>query len=183
MKKISALICLLVIVSCQNSKYNPQSYMPESSSDIDSDIARLRNDCLSFMNYCDSNYSSDLTLFVRDYLRTWKEWTTDGVNDYSHVVSCQIKRKERRIYDVRSIHFAIWLNKDPHVFEAEYHFFNDGVISHLLDMARQEFGEPDHEIETDKGMIYEWFVSDTKTVSVEMEKGKGTFMIEYQLTQ
>lgn len=66
---VLSILCLAT--SCQNKKYNPDTYAVETTADGGNELSTLRHDCLSFMNYCDQNYSSDLRLFVRDFLRTY----------------------------------------------------------------------------------------------------------------
>lgn len=180
------LFCL--IAGCKNKKYDPQTYEVKTSvdnmSDEEATLVRLHNECLTFMNYCDQNYSSDMKLFVRDYLRTYKEWKTEGIKDYSNVVSCHLEKKKKGRFEinVRSIYFDIWHRDDEQpYFKAVYNFFSDDAYKNLRDMACEEFGEPDEEKEMEYGTICRWYVNDVKTISVEPDHWCASFSIKYIL--
>lgn len=191
MKRILIFLCFLGLATACQKKYDAKSYEPEQTSNAFYDgnerLSKLRDDCLIFMNYCDRNYSKDLKLFVRDYLRTFNEWKTDDTTDLPWVISYRLKKKEVKKYesDIRSIYFSIW-NKDdePPYFKAEYNLYSGNV----LNMAQQEFGEPDEKKEIKDGTIYKWYISDVKTIYVKVVSGSGRneseeFGVKYVLVE
>ena len=184
MKQIIFLCALGLLFACQNKKYTPETYAEASTMDDSGSSSKLRNECLSFMNYCDRNYCPDLKLFVRDYLRTYKDWKTEGISDYSDVVSCHLEKKEkgRIAVNVRSIHLTVrHMDDEPPYFKADYNFFSDDAYENLLEMACEEFGEPDDEKETEYGTICRWHVDDVKTISVVPDHWCASFTIKYIL--
>lgn len=183
MRQIFLFLCILILTAaCQKKKYDPREYEITCEADISSGEnnihATLRNECLTFMRYCDKNHTSNIKLFARDWIRTWKDWKTDGVKDYHDVLSCHISTKSR--YNVKSVFITVYNDSVPPVFLAERNFYST-EYEDLVNMARSEFGPPDTEKEAQYGTIYKWFVDDSKTILTIPEHLSISFAIEYRL--
>lgn len=177
MRQILIFLCLLgLVTSCQNKKYDPETYKVESKVGRESGV---REECLTFLNYCDQNKTADIKLFARDWLRTWEGWETEGVKDFIDVKSCHISTEGR--YNVKSIHISVYTDSVPPVFIAERFFFST-EYDDLVATVRAEFGDPDEEKEGRDGIIYKWHISDTKSISTIPDNTSCSFQIEYQIT-
>lgn len=175
------LLIVSVITGCQRKKYNPKEYEVvskiEITSDEDATYNELRNHCLTFMNYCDKNYTDDLKLFVRDWIRTWDGWKTEGVNDYGHSQLCLISRKNK--FDHRSLFLRVEKETEPPVFEAELFFYKTDYED-LVNMVKREFGQPNLEKETQYGTTYVWKMTE-KNISTVPDDYSSKFVLEYPL--
>ena len=168
------MLLFFLAVSCQNKKYDPQTYEKTVNTGNGSTTEMtLRDQLRVFMNYCDANHTSDLKLFARDWARTWKDWKTEGVKDLGNVSICHFKQKERYTNDHRTFHFTVDSEESPPIFEAEY--------SELVSAVSEDYGNPDEEKEGREGIIYIWHVSDTKTLRTVSGNWSCNFIIEYQL--
>ena len=177
MRQLLIFICLLgLFASCQHNKYDPETYKVEPKVGRESG---LREECLTFLNYCDQNKTADIKLFARDWLRTWEGWKTEGVIEYTDLKSCHLSTENR--YNVKSIHLAVYTDSVPPVFEAERNFFST-EYEDLVATIRAEFGEPDEEIEGPDGIIYNWHINDSKTLFTIPSHFACSFLIEYRLT-
>ncbi len=182
-KQLFYFVCLIALVaSCKNKKYDPETYKVESTGEKSSSdsLSYLRNECLTFINYCDQNKTPDIKLFARDWLRTWDGWKTEGVNEYKGVYSCYINTKSRFGYSVKSINVAFYTDSVPPVFKAERFFFST-EYKDLVTMVSSMYGTPDEEKEGRDGTIYKWHISDTKTISTIPSNYSSDFQIEYRL--
>lgn len=175
------LFFLGVITGCQRKKYNPKEYevnsQIETTSEEDASYNELRNHCLTFLNYCDKNYTDDLKLFARDWIRTWDGWETEGVHDYGHSLLCHISTKNK--FDHRSSSFKVEKETEPPFFEAELSFYNTNYDD-LVNMVRREFGQPNLEKETQYGTAYIW-KSGEKSISTVPGQYSSKFVLEYPL--
>lgn len=175
------LLVVSVITGCQRKKYNPKEYEEiskiEITSDEDATFNELRNHCLTFMNYCDKNYTDDLKLFARDWIRTWDGWKTEGVHDYGHSLLCHISTKNK--YDHRSLSFKVEKETVPPFFRAELSFYKTDYED-LVNMVRREFGQSNLEKETQFGTAYIWKSSE-KSISTVPGQYSSNFVLEYPL--
>lgn len=181
MKQLYLLLLLCLAVSCQNKKYDPQTYGKTVDTEKSgSGEETLRDQLRVFMNYCDANRTADLKLFSRDWTRTWKDWKTEGVTDLGNVSYCHMEHKQRYTDDHRSFHFSVHADDTPPIFEADCSFF-ETEYSDLVSAICEEFGSPDEEKEGRDGTIYIWHVSDTKTLRTALDHWSCDFIIYYQL--
>lgn len=180
MRQILLLSMLfLLATSCQDKKYDPDSYKVEAFENS-SNSSRLLEECLTFMNYCDKNKSTNVKRFARDWLRTYEGWETDGVKDYIGVQYCHISTKSK--YNVKSISVSLYTDSIPPVFEAERGFYST-EYEDLVVTIRAEFGHPDEIKEGRDGTIYKWHINDVKTISTIPNHFGNSFNIEYRLTE
>ena len=177
------LFCL--IAGCKNKKYDPQTYEVKTSvenmSDEEATLVRLHDVCLTFMNYCDENYTDDMKLFVRDWLRTWEGWKTEGVRELGGCTFSHISTKNR--YNVKSIHLSYYPDSIPPIFKAELNLFSN-EYEDLVTMAKREFGEADEEVIVQRdegGVIYKWHIDDIKTIYTIPDQWCPCFALEYRL--
>lgn len=168
-------------VSCQNKKYDPQTYGKSVNTENgNTSEETLRDQLHVFMNYCDANHTSDLKLFARDWIRTWKDWKTEGVKVIGNVSICHMEHKKRYTNDHRTFHFTVHSDEIPPMFEAECSFFKT-EYSELVRAVSEEYGNPDEDKEGSEGTIFIWHVSDTKTLRTVSDHWSCDFIIEYQL--
>lgn len=177
------LFFLGLLTACQNKKYDPLSYKEgaaaNDSSGNDYHLSKLRGECLTLMNYCDKNKTLDIKKFARDWIRTWEGWETDGVNEYTGVKSCHINTKNR--YNVKAIYVSVYTDSNPPVFKVERPFFKT-EYNDLVEMVRDEFGNPSEENNSTYGTIYKWYVDKTKTILTIPDHFSNKFAIKYKLT-
>ncbi len=184
MKKWFVLISFLVlIIACsKKKKYDPQEYEvtleTKDSSFEDVSVNKLRSNCLTFMNYCDANYTSDLRIFVRDWLRTYKNWESDGVKDFNHSLYCFVSNKQK--FDRQSAAFHVYKETEPPSFRAELIFYRT-EYDELVNMVMKEFGQPNSEKKVQSGIAYIWKRSNGKSISTFQDKLSVEFVLEYQL--
>ena len=177
MRQLLIFLCLLgLVTSCQHKKYDPATYTVEPKVGHESG---LREECLTFLNYCDQNKTADIKTFARDWLRTWEGWETEGVKDFIDVKSCHISTEGS--YNVKSIHISVYTDSVPPVFKAERNFFST-EYEDLVNTIRAEFGEPDEEKEGRDGIIYKWHINDYKTILTIPTHLACSFQIEYRIT-
>lgn len=179
MKQIFIFLCFLgFVTACQNKKYDPESYkVGLSEENLSNDASsKLWEEYVVFMNYCDRNHTSNLKLFARDWIRTWKGWKTDGIKDYGSGPFCTIKTK----YWGKAIYLEVNTDKNPPVFKAKRLIFH-AEYDDFVDLVRGKFGNPDEENETQYGPIYKWYINDAKAIKTVPKHGVNEFILEYIL--
>ena len=181
MKRFLLFICILSLtIACQRKKYDPQEYEVGSNFNHYIEEDNLRDQCLTFLYYCDKNRTEDLKVFARDWLRTWKEWETEGVRNIGNTLSCLISPKSR--YNHKSVYFSVRKDSIPPVFEGELWLFKTDYED-LVSVVQNEFGDPDDETETQYGTMYNWFISENETIYTFPKSGSVEFGIKYILEQ